>query len=578
MEDRFRELLNSIGVLYDEQEAGSDIITCLNHYEGNGGYHHLKYNGTELVLLKGVYKDFVRVLEGKNPFTDRQLTKISEIMANVEKNCHTYFCCKFLNNEDFTVKNITELENIDRREVRLKIKRPLSAVEYNLFKDALADQNNLYSSELLGVPTKVTLPVLFCSILKKIPDVMSVIFAHSGFRVYSPSIKTILNKFFANYSTIHMAFNTFSDETLLKFFFSQARFVRQKKTNFKTPNLKFLNLSVKEAEEFINEFEQKIQNMSEESIFDGSFYETISLPFISFQIILLLFMENFSKLNEITGDYETTIKIIYKTRPTSPFYSDSKVKILHFTPEGLSFADMDLNLGENIKSVDEIIQSMPAVRRIFSRSKIEKLVKASHEILDTRDKLYFLVTDFMQRLTKLFGDISQKLVAQQKIKYHSQLYYLEIDEIKNLLNDSYYGNTQFTYFFRKWQSERFSAQIVPNEIFEKDIPSVEDIVREMVSNLMEKKTLPVLSFFHTRDFAEDFSNSTRVATIKPDFPENLKTIKDRIKVFTTNISPFSWLMEMAAISDTPVYSGVRLPDVVFEGKVLNCFKDKIDVE
>lgn len=582
MEDKFKKLLSSIGVLYDEQSEDSNIITCVNHYAGNSGYHHLKYDDMELVLLKGIYKDFVRILKGENPFTDRQLTKVSEILSNIEKNCDSYFCCQLINNTDFTVKTITELKEIHKKNIPLKIKRPLSAVEYNIFKDILAEQENLYSSEILGISPEITHSVLLCSILKKIPEVMSIIFAHSGFRVFSPSIKVIFNKIFPNYNTMHMAFNTISNEELLKFFFSQPRFVKQKKSKFKTPKLKLLNLSLKEAQEFINEFEQKIPNIDEKTIFDDSFYETISLPFISFQMVLLLFMENFSKLNSITSDYETTLKMIYQTRPSSPFYKDDEIKIIRFTEEEWEFLDINPNLGENIKTLKEIMQSVPPIKRFVNKTKIEKLVKASHEILDMRDRLYFQITAFMKTLTGVFKNISQKLVVYQKLKHNNQLYYLEIDEVKNLLNDSYYGNTQFTYFFKKWQLERFKAQLVPSEIFEKDIGDLEIIIRKMISTLLDKKTFPVLSFFHketvTCKFTQSIPKHEEFTCVRSDFYENFILFKNKTKTITTNVSPFSWLMEMATISEVQIYSGVRFSEIIFRNKTLKCHKNKIDIE
>lgn len=582
MEDKFKKLLNSIGVLYDEKIEDSDVITCVNHYGGNGGYHHLKYNDIEIVLLKGIYKDFVRVIKGESPFTDRQLTKVSEILSNIEKNCYSYFCCQLVNNTDFTVKTITELNEIHKKNIFLKIKRPLSAVEYNIFKDTLAEQENLYSSEILGISPEITNSILLCSILKKIPEVMSIIFAHSGFRAFSPSVKVIFNKIFSNYSTMHMAFNTLSNEELLKFFFSHSRFVKQKKFKFKIPKLKLLDLSLNEVQGFINEFEQKIPSIGEKTIFDDTFYETISLPFLSFQILLLLFMENFSKLNGITGDYETTLKMIYQTRPSSPFYKDDEVKIIRFNEEEWEFLDINPNLGENIKTLKNVMQSVPPIKRFVNKTKIEKLVKVSHEILDVRDRLYFQITAFMKTLKEVFKNISQKLVASQKLKHNNQIHYLEIDEVKNLLNDSYYGNTQFTYFFKKWQLERFKAQLVPSEIFEKDIGDLEIIIRKMISNLLDKTTIPVLSFFHkeifTCKFTQRIPKSEELTYVRSDFYENFMLFKNKTKTIATNVSPFSWLMEMATISEIQIYSGVRFSEIIFQNKTLKCYKNKIDIE
>lgn len=574
MEDKFREILNSIGVACDEHSEDSDIVVCFNHYSGNGGYHHIIYSNSEILLLKGIYKDFTREVSGENPFTERELTKISEGLSNIEKSCSVFFRCEIIKNQDFTVKDLKELKEVYKRDIFLKIKRPLSLVEYNIFKDGFADSENLYSSGILGISPKITNPVLFCSIVKKIPDVMSVIFAHSGLKVYSPSTKVIFNKIFSNYSTMHMAFSTFSDEKLLKFFFSQPRFLKDKRFNFKTPKIKFMNLSLAEAEELLDEFKQKTDAMDESFLFSEGFYETISIGFMIYQIALLLFVENFSKLNNILNDYNLTLKAVYKTRSSSPFYNNKKIKVARITEKRLFFVEIEQKLGETVLSLSEILKSVPAVTRFLNRAKIEKLAGVLHRILDFRDRFYFSVTDFLESLSKIFDGISGRLVKSCKFKYEEQLYYMEIDEIKKLLNDAHYGNLQFTYFFKKWQTERFDAQLLPDEIFEKDIDDVEYIVRNMVSSTLEKKTLPVLSFFHR----EDFSDMDKITCLKDGFPENFMSIKNGMKILSANVSPFSWVMEMAAISDTPLYCGVRFPEFVLHGKKIHLTKDKLDME
>jgi len=572
MDKQIREIIKSLNINIVSEFDKNEIIECRNFYFDNTGYHFVKYKENSILLLKGVYKDFIRIIKGEKFLKDNEFTKLSEFLSDIEKNIGKPFVAKVVKGERELI-DILLVDSFEKLSVkdRLYVNRPLSGVEYSISRDNNADYDNLYFSSIFKDIFPNTVTPLTASILKSIPEVLSVVFAHASFRVYSPSVKLLLGKVYGSFSTYYMAFESLnSTGSLLKLNYSQFRYIKDKKIKLKNPKISMLGISENEIKEFIKEADEKADCIDEKYIFEAEFLEHISLLFLAAQMIFLNFIGQFMKIYDEVENLDNALRLIYKTRGKSPFFSRDEIVL----PESFDFPSDLLKMcvfcGEKPLSLDEEIKKYSKLN-IFKRKRLEAVVSEIHKTLGLRDDLSFASVRVFSKIKSVLNNLSKKLLNESKIKHKETIYYLEYNDLKNILDDNYYGNIQFTYFFKKWQTERYKLQVVPYEIFEKDIPDVEKIAKGIINKLLKEKEFNVLSFFHKDDINGDLSN------VK--IYENLTFLKDNCKkpIITDNISLLSHAMEYAAINDIPVYSGIRYPGIILDGRKFTISKSKLSI-
>ncbi|UOD35444.1 hypothetical protein DSN97_03700 [Deferribacteraceae bacterium V6Fe1] len=572
MNKQIKDIIESLNLNIVNEFDENEIIECKNFYFDNLGYHFVKYQENSILLLKGIYKDFVRVIKGEKFLKDSEFTKLSELLSDIEKNIGQTFSAKVVKGTKDLV-DITLADNFEKLSVKDKlfVSKPLSGVEYSICRNDNADYDNLYFSSIFKDIFPFTVTPLTASILNSIPEVLSVIFAHASFRVYSPSVKLLWGKVYGSLSTYHMAFESLNaGDSLLKLNYSQFRYLKDKKKKLKNPKISMLGISEDEIKEFIQEANEKADCIDEKYIFEPEFLEHISLLFLAAQMIFLNFISQFMKIHDEVENVDNTLRLIYKTRAKSPFFSSNEIDV----PESFDFSSDLLKMcvfcGEKPLSPNEEIKKYSKLN-VFKRKRLDGFVAEIHKTLDLRDELSFASVRVFSKIKSVLDKLSEKLLSESKIKHKDTIYYLEYNDLKNILDDNYYGNIQFTYFFKKWQTERYKMQIVPYEIFEKDIPDVEKIAKGIIGKLLNQKEFDVLSFFHKDDFNGDL-NDVRIY-------KNLAFLKDNCKkpVITDNISLLSYAIEYAAINEVPVYAGIRFPEIVLKERKFFVSENKLKI-
>jgi hypothetical protein len=573
MDKLVKDIILTLNLSIVSEVDENEIIECYNFYFDNFGYHFVKYKENSILLLKGIYKDFVRVIKGEKFLKDSEFTKLSELLSDIEKNIGQTFSAKVVKG----TKDLVDITLVDSYEKlllkdKILINRPLSGVEYSICRNDSADYDNLYFFSIFKDIFPFTVTPLTASILSSIPEVLSVIFAHVSFRVYSPSVKLLWGKVYGSLSTYHMAFESLNaGESLLKLNYSQFRFLKDKKKKLKNPKISMLEISENEIKEFIKEADEKADRIDETYIFEPEFLEHISLLFLAAQMIFLNFISQFMKIYDELENLDDTLRLIYKTRAKSPFFSNNEIVVPESFDLSSGFLKMCVYSGRKPLSPKEETKKYSKLN-VFKRKRLESSVAEIHKTLDLRDELSFTSVRVFTKIKSVLNKLTEKLLGESKIKHKDTIYYIEYNDLKNILDDNYYGNIQFTYFFKKWQTERYKLQIVPYEIFEKDIPDVEKIAKGIIGKLLSQKEFDILSFFHKDDFNGNL-NDVRIY-------ENLAFMKDNSKkpIITDNISLLSYAMEYATINEIPVYSGIRFPELVLKGGNFFVSKSKLKVK
>lgn len=570
MNKDIKEILKSLNIPINEDHNGEDLLICKSHFCGNSGYFTVEYKENTVILLKGIYRDFIRVIKGEKFLRNEEFTKLSETLADIEKNILADFHAKIEKGTKAFV-DLEVLERVDDFDIScsLQIDRPLSDVEYSIFRKDDTYEKNLYFNSIFKESFAHTLTPLTSSIINEISEVMSVIFAHANFKVFSPSMKMLWNKLYCNLNNYKMAFETLgSDDTFLKFYYCQFRFLKEKNFKFKIPKISKLEITNSEIRSYLDEMDEKVKKFDENFFLEEGFFEFISLIFLTSQMIFLSFSEKFLMLYRLLGNIDNTLSLIYKTRDKSPFFKGGKYFIFDSFDIATQLKEISFDKEKKPLTIDDLIKDFVS-NKIFKRKKIYSLVKEIHTIIDFRDSLYAITANTISKLHIIVKFIAEKLKNLSKLKSDKMVYYLEYADIKNILTNNHYGNIQFTTYFRKWQCERFKAQIIPYEIFERDIPDVENISKNILSKLLYNKEFDILSFFHREKIEGEIGKDIIVHKNISDTYDLRGNFQG---VVTDNVTLLSYLMEFAAIYDIPVYSGIRFPQVVLKEKKISIDK------
>ncbi|MCA1933433.1 MAG: hypothetical protein LDL13_07640 [Calditerrivibrio sp.] len=563
-------LVNSLNLNYNPEYSG-EVALAYPHFCGNYGFFDIFFGKNRVVLLKSVHKDFIRVISGEKWLSDRVFSKLSDLLSDVEKNLEDFINISFYVEDDVIyIKGInTDLQPLEKSFKRVNF--PLTRVEYNLFRDEIAKDKTIWGRCGLNTFLPDNMTRLMTSIIKKVPDVLNPMFEYANFRTYSPSVKIIFNKPYINVRNLNSWSNTLGiDDFYLNINYIQHMFLKNSYRKIKIPDVRLLKIDDAEIDQLIDEIESKIMMIDQNFVLKDEFYEYISLIVMIHEMLAVQLCRYFLEIYRIFDHLETTLNAIYKTRETRSILSE-KFEYFEFFDfnadklvwDGYSFADAE--------DMDKYLKMIPLMGQIFGKNKLINNIKMVHSYLDRRDRIFFLSYRFMERIRDSFLKLGVDFVEKAKIKREKDIFYLEIDEIKQITEDSFYGNLAFNIYFRKTQGERFKMQRVPSEIYEKDIPESEEIYHSILSKFADKKSIPAITIGHKEDVQE-------VAIIDNTNFYNIKNIKDYQGVVAENIPIFSYLMEFIVLTGKTLATGVRMPEDLFSGKKISIRKNMVTVD
>jgi hypothetical protein len=570
---QIEEIINPLGIYFTEKDSERPLIKVYSNFNANEGYFFINENNSEYLLIKAIHKDFIRILKGEPSVSEKNLSKISDIAAQIDRNIDNLFCIYFQINETPELVDIDVLNRIDKPEDMRNplIKKPLSQVEYNLSKDNLFNDKLIYFRGLTSSLFPETLSVFTASIFNRIPDVINPFFTHAGFKTHSPSIRIIFNKLYTNYSNIDLIFRTLKiDESFLKLCYAPHLYTKTKKPKILVPNMKLLGIELDEINEFIDEIEERGHKLVFEDLSNDNLSELIALITMCGAMIFFLTANSFLGLRKILSSWSETLCLIYKSRENSIFKNTNNEKFIEYFD---FFSDVKEISFKNIEtsSIDELIKELPAKQRLFNKSSILKLIKEGHIALDLRDRLFIQTNKILLRVKEILNKIGEDLVSERKFKKIEDISYFEIDEIKNIVDDNFFGNIPFTKSFKYWQLERFKAQIMPNEIYEKDIDSVYEITNMLYPKIKDMNEFEAVSYFHQD---RELENSQISLNRDINFT-NINLLEDKKAIITESTSIFSFLTEYACLTDKPIYTGIRYAPLILKDKKIIFSENKI---
>jgi len=205
-------------------------------------------------------------------------------------------------------------------------------------------------------------------IFKKLPDVLNPLFSYVNFKCFSPSIKFIFNKPYANLRNLNAWCSTLlTDDLYINLNFIQHLYLKTGYKKIKIPKIELMKLDKNELLEFLSEIDNIIKQLDESFVLTHDFHDLIALIVMSAEINGLFLMRSFLKLFSITGDLEITLKLIYQTRQTNIFLQDLQI---------VDYFDFDTNTVHLDKLInyapidqDSLIDKLPYMVKLLKKKR-----------------------------------------------------------------------------------------------------------------------------------------------------------------------------------------------------------------
>ncbi|MCD8569143.1 MAG: hypothetical protein LRY50_12805, partial [Geovibrio sp.] len=176
-------------------------------FADNAGLVGLTCGDFRAVLLKGVYKDFVRLIEGEPNIEPARMVKLAETAVNVEKGLEipVRLGVFYSGDDQRFVFSAEEIKPADKHLYDRRIPQvpaALSSVEYTLSQHEGVSEKTLYGRGMTGGYFPETLSPFALSLAKTVPDLFNTLMISVNVKTASPSLACICGKPFINTSNI----------------------------------------------------------------------------------------------------------------------------------------------------------------------------------------------------------------------------------------------------------------------------------------------------------------------------------------------------------------------------------------
>ncbi len=570
--------LSGITVISEDNPSGI-IIECVPSYRENFGFFHITGSNFEAIILKGVYKDFLRILKGNPDISMGYWDSIAKTLNDSEsavgyckykialsaEEARVFYCEKFGSSPKY------------KRDFRdYKIPRPLTSTEYIAATSSLYDENVILSQKFLNSIFSDTLTPLSVSILEKIQNVLNPIFMSCNLKTDTPSVVNLYARPYTNLTALEKLLKTIGiGSSIFRQSFAPNLYIAKATT----PNniiKKYFPVEDDEITEILEELKNNIENINTEVLVEDKYVEFHVNFAILAEFLFIKFADLTSLLLKYFTDYSSLLKAVYRTRETSIFYTENPLNLpIHFD-YNTTFKEVALFCEKSNETIENHIKKLPFSKKFMAKGKIKKLIKEFHKYLNLRDDVYLTATKFLEKSKSALDNISDFAIKKELIQDKDDIYYLEHSELKKLLDNSFFGDINQTITFRKRLYYRYAAQIIPTEIYGSDLMECAKISESMVTKSLSQNEYKVLSLYFKENIEaicksnnnDNFSNDDFVVSSSISICD-IEKYKNIAGFILESNSLFSFLSEYAAIKEIPIFYGVRFAPLVLDNVKVN---------
>jgi len=560
--------LNEAGMQNCEDSETEYDFIVVNHYNNNYGYIYCKNEREEFVLLKGIYKDYLRNIKGKTPESN-QIAVLSRCISDFEKSCKTDIEIKVkLDKDTYKLVSVEKTEKKERpHDLRtMELFRKLSGIEYSMSSDGSMSENTLISRSVFNTVMPETMSPLAASIAKELENIINPLFMSANFRTLYPSFKCAYAKPFINLNNIEGIFNAMG--TTLDFFnlnYSPRLYLKKGKDKFTVPKVEMLKVSDEEIKESLADIRQEAEELDMAQVMEEDFYQFIGLIVMTTQMIMMRLWQSFIIFKNIGGfSVEETLQHIYKSRDLKIFEIIEN-PVIYFDPSS-DIVQTEKKTYKKENTPEEVFASFSKLKRMkLNKSKFLNELEKVHKYLDMRDELTRNCDFAIKKIKEMFLNIGEMLVKKEYLKKPENVFDLEKEDVRKLLDDEFAAAVAMSSAFRKNQNERFKTLVMPKEIYEKDIENIHGLALK-TEEFYEKNEKEECLSFNKSELSlktayldkKDLNINEDEILVSRSLPFALcQKIEKCGAVLLENCSLFSHAMEIAIKLDKPIYIGVR---------------------
>lgn len=558
-------------------ETLNNPLTIYPHFRDNAGFFHIKGPDFETAVIKGVYKDNIRTLTGECPLDSGSLSSLAQISADTERSLRYPVILKVCFDDEnkphiFDADiYIAEHRKTDKRDPH--IESPLTKVEKSLGKAEFISDHHLFCRNPFAEIFPDTLSPALMSLISEVPDILNPLFASCSIKTKSPSVSIMFGRLYMNITNTETIIPAFRQATdFFNFNYAPSLYRKIKKPSFGIPDDSDLKISDKEILEAIEDIKLSTDDILPEDIYGDDFAELPALAVMTWEMLYIRMWKSFTAMSKILGrDFSTALKTIYSTRSDTILNSD--ISGIHSTFDPSVPADEFRSLNIEHVTKEDAYRSLPASRRLtLSRSRFYEKLDACHKYLKLRDELFTLCSKLTAEIRRMLLETGGSFVKDSMLTDADDIFFFEMNEIKKILSDEYFGNIPFTIGFRKWQNARFSAMCLPNLLYGKDIKKAGELSQAQMDRSRREKIIPCIGLNHKETVTDNYAvhRSYSLTDIHKSAEKEL--------MIAESASIFSYIAEYAFATDTPLYTGARFAALLLKDKKITTSENGISYE
>lgn len=557
------------------------------HYRGNYGFNTVTSDGFTGITVKGVYKDFLRVINGACHLSDNDWNETVKALNTAESTIKSPLEISFFVDSGICFiqsAEICEKPFFDHgKDIRdYMIPRPLTGVEYVLPSSKLYDESVMVSGGFFAEYFPRVLSPFAESVFSKIPDILNPLFVSCNLKTSSPSTLSVYNNLYINmtlYEKILKAIGLGNTSFRLKYA-PQLYLKQQDKHKMGSLNKSYFPVEDVEIEDIIAEMERTVVNINAASLIEESFFEYPVQFTIAYEYLDIQFQNALSILLKTFPSVSDALTAVFKTRENSIFYSGEKkvARYLDFISDSVT---VNFNLENNHEPIAKYVDGLPFFKWFKHGGQIKKTIKHLHKLLDIRDKLYLALSEYIFKSRTALLQIGDIAVSKGKADIKEDIFYFEYEDAKRVYNDSFFGDAAQSVTFRRSQLWRYAAQAIPPEIYGADFEKSAQISEKMIVKALELAEFEPLVLHKgvaegsvTKDLTKtDYKNV--IIAAKSLYPADLLRYETAAGFILENASPFGFASEYAILKDIPLYTGIRFAPLVLDGAKVKIDGNKI---
>ncbi len=561
----------------------------VSRYKSNNAFYYLKFSSFEAVMLKGIYKNFYRVISGSDDLLDSSdLSRICKVINTLEDINLVDISIDFVmaHNKVFikSISKIDELNSLDYNLKDLSISKPYTTAECEISDRFYLDGGTILSNSFIDDYFPDTVSPLTASILEQNPDILYPLFISAGLKTVSPSVVTVFNTPYITLQNYEKSLNYIGINSYqFRLNYQTPLYLQSKSKTSKLKRSLFPDL-IEEIAEILDELNHKSKSTNVLAIKDDFLFNVYIKIFIIHTFLVVELLSAFNDLFELTTDRGKLLKLIYKTRSENLFSKSSDTDVFMF----FDFLSKKIKANSSIDNskasdFDILMKELKLKHSLFASSKIKSLVERIHRLLDMKDDFTITLSNLMGYMKNALEKFFKNHLKEGFINSTAGFYYLDYDDVSKLFNGNYYGDLFNTITFKRNKYYRFSTLFKPKEIYVKDILTVNETNNYISNAILKNKVIDVLSL-NDKDSSGVITTDLNLDSYKGMIIHFLKVSVfdlDRYKnaegFIFDSIPLYSPIVEFAVLNDIPIFSGVRYASGILDRKEAVITSNKLKI-